>query len=143
MDLGQYFKNKEGAGYLARSNSKGEVNVAIYSQPHVMPDGNIAFGMSDRLTHKNLMENSHAVYAFKDNGYQGVRLYLQRVKEETEGPIFDEIRREALQSPYAEQYSNIRFVEYFRVAKDLPLTENTLGLGFQSWWSWGSWFPPF
>ena len=43
--------------------------------------------MTDRLTHANLQENLNAVYAYRTQGFQGVRLYLEVVREEGALPV--------------------------------------------------------
>ena len=96
-------------------------NVAVYSRPHVLEDGTLAFGMADRLTHANLAENPHAVYAFDEGRYRGVRLYLEKIREETTGPLLEEIRARAEEVVGPGTGSAVRFVAYFRVVQHLPL----------------------
>lgn len=121
MEWKDYFEKKSGMGFLATSNSKGDVDIAVYSRPKVMDDGTLAYGMADRLTHANLQENPHAVYAFNEGGFQGVRIFLEKVREETEGPLLDSIRQEAdkIVGPGIGDF--VKFVVYFRVTKQLPL----------------------
>ncbi len=121
MDLRKYFRQREGTGYLATSGRDGRVNIAVYSRPHVMEDGTLAFGMTERLTHANLQENPHAVFAFTEHGYQGRRIYLEKVREETGGDLFDEIRTrvDAIVGPGAG--GDIKFVVYFRAVDNRPL----------------------
>lgn len=121
MDWKEYFETKKGMGFLATSNNKGEVDIAVYSKPKVMDDGTLACGMADRLTHANLNENPHAVYAFNEGGFQGKRLFMEKVKEETEGPLIDSIREEADRLVGPGVGDMVKFVVYFRVKKDLPL----------------------
>jgi hypothetical protein len=121
MEWKEYFKEKSGMGFLATSNSKGDVDVAVYSRPTVMDDGTLGYGMADRLTHANLQENPHAVYAFNEGGFQGVRLFLEKVREETEGPLLDSIREEADRVVGPGIGDLVKFVVYFRVTKQLPL----------------------
>ncbi len=71
MNWKDYFEKTSGKGLLATAGRTGEVDIAIYSRPHVMEDGTLAFGMTDRLTHANLGENPYAVYAFNEKGYKG------------------------------------------------------------------------
>ena len=106
---------------MATASRTGEVDIAVYSRPHVMEDGTLAFGMTDRLTHANLQENPHAVYAFNEKGYEGVRLYLEKVREETEGSLLQEIRRRADEVVCPGTGDAIKYVVYFRVTKDLLL----------------------
>lgn len=121
MNWKEYFEKTGGTGFLATGGRGGEVDIAIYSRPHVMDDGTLAFGMTDRLTHANIQENPHATYAFKETGHKGVRLYLEKVREETEGPLLEEIRRRADEVVCPGTGDLIKFVVYFRVTKDLPL----------------------
>jgi len=73
MDLKAYFENTRGIGVMSTANSDGWVDSAIYSRPHVMDDGLLAFIMRDRLTHSNLQSNPHAAYLFVEQGagYRG------------------------------------------------------------------------
>ena len=121
MEWKDYFRKKSGMGFLATSSSKGEVDIAVYSRPKVMEDETLAYGMADRLTHANLQENPHAVYAFNEGGFQGVRLFLEKVREETEGPLLDQIRQEADRVVGPGIGNLVKYVVYFRVTKDLPL----------------------
>jgi len=121
MEWKDYFKKKSGMGFLATSNSRGEVDIAVYSRPKVVEDGTLAYGMADRLTHANLHENPHAVYAFNEGGFQGVRLFLEKVREEIEGPLLDQIRQEADRVVGSGIGNLVKYVVYFRVTKDLPL----------------------
>jgi hypothetical protein len=122
MNWRRYFETKRGKGFLATAGKGGKVNIAVYSRPHVMDDNTLAFGMTDRLTHANLQENPHAVYAFnEERGFEGFRLYLERVREEKEGPLLEEIRKRADEVVCPGTGDLIQYVVYFRVAKDLPL----------------------
>jgi len=121
MNWKEYFEKASGMGFLATANRKGEVDIAVYSRPKVMEDETLAYGMADRLTHANLQENPHAVYAFNEGGFQGVRLFLEKVREETEGPLLDQIRQEADRVVGPGIGNLVKYVVYFRVTKDLPL----------------------
>ena len=59
MNLENYFENVKGTGVLATADGQGRVDVALYSKPHFMDDGTIAFIMADRLTHHNLHWHTH------------------------------------------------------------------------------------
>ena len=48
MELKEYFESAKGVGILATADSKGHVDVAVYSRPHFMEDGSLAFIMRDR-----------------------------------------------------------------------------------------------
>jgi hypothetical protein len=122
MDWKEYFSNASGMGFLATANAEGEVNIAIYSKPRVRSDGMFVFGMTDRLTHANLQENPKAVYAFAENrGFGGYRLYLSKAKEETSGPLLDEIRRMTDQCVHPGAGKLVTFLVHFKLDRHLPM----------------------
>ena len=48
-DLQNYFESTKGFGVLATADSSGKVDAAVYSRPHFLEDGVLAFIM--RPTH--------------------------------------------------------------------------------------------
>jgi len=84
-DLRTYFESTEGTGVLATADGDGRVDSAIYARPHVTGEEEVAFIMADRLSHRNLTQNPHACYLFREDGggYHGKRLYLTKLREET------------------------------------------------------------
>ncbi len=121
MNWKEYFDKTDGKGYLATAGRDGQVDIAVYSRPHVFEDGTLAFAMADRLTHANLQENRHATYAYNEQGYRGVRLYLEKVKEESAGPVLEEFRKRAEVVSVSGAGASLKFVAYFKVLKSLPL----------------------
>jgi len=121
MNLSDYFENTQGTSILATSNSDGQVDVAIYSRPHVTDEDTVAFIMRDRLTHENLQSNPHAAYMFieKTEGYKGKRLYLTRLREETDPAIIDSLRRKERKTN--SKTGEKSFLVYFHVDKIRPL----------------------
>ena len=123
MNLSEYFENKTGRGVLATADSEGKVDVAIYSRPHFIDEKTVAYIMTDRLTHKNLQSNPHAAYLFMESGegYIGKRLYLTKIKEETDPEEINKIRwRKTYAAPEDEKNTN-RFLVYFRIDKVIEL----------------------
>ena len=122
QELKEYFEETTGHGVLATADARGLVNQAVFSRPHVMDDGAVAFIMPHRLTHRNLEENPHAAYLFMETGpgYKGKRLYLTKVKEEQDTELLYSLRRRAY-SPEQEKKEGPRFLVFFRVDKVLPL----------------------
>ena len=123
MNLSEYFENTTGRGVLATADSDGNVDVAVYSRPHFIDEKTIAYIMTDRLTHKNLQSNPHAAYLFMESGekYTGKRLYLTKIKEETDPEAIKKIRwRKTYVAPEDEKNTS-RFLVYFRIDKVLEL----------------------
>jgi hypothetical protein len=119
MSLEKYFEEAKGLGVLATADAEGYVDAAIYARPHFMGDDTVAFIMTDRLTHHNLQENSHAAYLFKEegNGYTGKRLFLTKTKEEKNGELIEKLRRRK----YRELEGKDEYLVYFHIDKVLPL----------------------
>ena len=121
MELKKYFENTKGLGVLSTADNNGKVNSAIYSRPHVMEDGSLAFIMRDRLTHKNTESNPHAVYLFREDGpgYNGKRLYLAKIREEQDTDLIDSLSRRSYSSDKDRRES--RFLVYYKLEKELLL----------------------
>jgi hypothetical protein len=123
MELKEYFEASSGKGVLATANSDGEVDAAIYSKPHVMDDGTIAFIMRERLTYKNLQSNPHAAFLFIENGahFNGIRIFLKKLKEDTDTELIKKLRRRTLLTPVADYAKGPKFLVYFKAEKILNL----------------------
>ena len=122
MKLKDYFTEQQGVGVMATSNAAGVVDTAIYSRPHVMEDDSLAFVMRDRLTHRNLQENSHANYLFleKGGGYSGMRLFMTKVDETDDHDLIASMTRRHL-SPEEDKAKGKKFLVRFKVDKALSL----------------------
>lgn len=121
MNLKSYFEKAKGFGILATSDKEGHVNSAVYSRPHIMDDGTLAFVMNDRLTHHNLQANSHACFLFREGekGYKGKRLYLSKVAEEQDSDLLKRLRRRTY--PDDKEYPGPKFLVFFKLEDELPL----------------------
>ena len=122
MHLKEYLGLSEGVGVLSTADSDGRVDAAIYAKPHVMDDGTVAFIMRDRLTHQNLTGNPYAVYLFVEQarGYQGVRLYLKKIREDTDAQLIQTMTRRSL-TPEEDLAKGPKFLVYFEIEKALDL----------------------
>lgn len=122
MKLKQYLESREGKSILSSANADGLVTPAIYSKPHVFDDGTIAFVMRKRLTHENLKTNPHASFMFieEGQGYNGIRLFLKKIKEDTDDALIDKMKRRHL-TPEADEAKGPKFLTHFRVEIILPL----------------------
>lgn len=121
MDLKSYFKDAQGVGILSTSDKDGKVDAAVYSRPHVLENGTVAFIMRDRLTHHNLKTNPHAAYLFKEKGagYAGRRLFLTKLWEEEDSDMLYRLRRKSYPEDHDRRES--KFLVFFKIDKALPL----------------------
>ncbi len=121
--LKEYFEHTKGVGVLATADSKGKVDAAVYSRPHFLEEGTMAFIMRDRLTHHNLQSNPSATFLFIEEGgvSKGRRLFLQKVREENNPELIQKIKRRK----YNEGNDDPVFLVYFSLEKELPLLGDT------------------
>lgn len=122
MNIREFFGTKSGVGVLSTADSAGKVDSAIYSKPHVMDDGSIAFIMRERLTHKNLQENSNATYLFMENvsGFNGVRLFLKKIREDNDEELISRMTRRHLGAE-EDKKQGPKHLVYFEIENLLPL----------------------
>lgn len=123
MKLASYFDKVKGFGTLSTADSKGNVNAAAISKPYVVDEDTVAFVMTNNLTHKNLQSNPHAAYFFieKSEKYDGVRLYLTKIKESRDMEVIEEIRKKRYPIFSAKYSQESKYAVYFKVDKILPL----------------------
>lgn len=121
MELKEYFSNIKGLGVMSTADSNGKVNAAVYSRPHFMEDGLLAFIMRDRLTHENIRSNPHVSFLFKEDGvgYKGKRLYLTKIREEENSALINTLSRRSY--PADRENKESRFLVFFKLDKELPL----------------------
>ena len=122
MSLFDYFEKADGIGILATADSDGMVDLAVYARPEVIDDTTIAFIMKERLSHQNLKSNPHAAYMFieQGEGYAGKRLYLTKIREETNTSLIEEIIRKKPQIADPGDDSN-KYLVIFQVENIWPL----------------------
>src|SRR5512136_450297 len=115
MTLKEYLDRKDGKGILSSANADGMVTSAIYSKPHVFDDSTIAFVMRGRLTYENLKSNLYASYMFIEEGYgyKGIRLYLKKIKVDTDNELIDKMKRRHL-TPEEDKAKGPKFLVHFR-----------------------------
>jgi hypothetical protein len=123
MTLKEYFQNADGTGVLSTADSAGVVNAAVFSKPHVLDDGTIAFVMRQRLTHHNLESNPFAAYLFLEAapGYQGLRLHLRKLKEEDDSAVIEPFMTRRL-SLEEDRKKGPKYLVTFAVVKIMPLS---------------------
>ena len=122
MSLAEYFERTEGTGILATSDSDGNVDVAIYARPYVIGENKIAFSMLERTSYANIQSNPKAAYMFieKGEGYNGKRLYLKKVGEETDMQLIEKIKSQRPKKHPSTTDVAKHFV-YFKIERIRPI----------------------
>jgi hypothetical protein len=87
-----------------------------------MEDNTVCFIMRERLTYRNILENPHAACMFIEHGtgYQGIRLFLTRVREDNDQGLIARMTRRHL-SPEEDRAKGPKHLVIFRADKILPL----------------------
>lgn len=122
MRLKDYFEARPGICILSSAGRSGEVATAVYSAPRVMEDNAVCFIMRERLTYRNILENPHAacMYIEHGTGYQGIRLFLTKVREDDDQELIARMTRRHL-SPEEDRNKGQKHLIVFRVDRILPL----------------------
>lgn len=122
MTLKDYFEGRSGTCILSSAAKSGKVTTAVYSAPRVMDDGMVCFIMRERLTYRNIIENPHAACMFIEHGggYQGVRLFLAKIREDNNPDLIARMTRRHL-SQEEDRAKGPKHLVIFRVDKILPL----------------------
>jgi hypothetical protein len=122
MSLSDYFDSVQGLGILATADSDGMVDLAVYAKPHVIDETTVAFIMRERLTHQNLKSNPRAAYMFveRGEGYAGKRLYLTKIREETNTSVVEMFRKKQPEICASNDDSN-KYLVHFRIDDIRPL----------------------
>jgi hypothetical protein len=122
MTLNEYLLGTKGKGVLATADAEGRVDAAIYSKPHILEDGSLAFIMRDHLTHHNIGSNPYATFLFIEDGphYRGIRLFLKKEREDTDPDLITQMTRRHL-TPLEDIAKGPKFLVYFTLEKILPL----------------------
>lgn len=119
MNLAEYFAQHDGTAILATADAGGKVDAAVFSKPLLIEGEVIALLMSDRLSHANLQNNPHAAYLFmeKGPGWQGIRLYIKRLREERNS----ELARSLIRRRDADAKTLDINLVFFQIEEILPL----------------------
>lgn len=122
MTLKDYLESADGISILSTADSDGKLTTAIYSKPRSMENNTIAFIMRERLTYHNILHNPHAAYMFIENspGYQGIRLFLTKIREDDDPEIITRMTRRNL-TPEEDKAKGPKHLVLFRVDMILPL----------------------
>ena len=122
MTLKEYFHNTRGTGVLATADNEGRTDAAIYSRPHIMDDGSLAFIMRERLSFNNLQSNDYATFLFMENAVhlKGIRLFMKKTGDDTNEELISSMTRRNL-SPEKDKAAGPKHIVYFNLEKALEL----------------------
>ncbi|MDX2433030.1 MAG: pyridoxamine 5'-phosphate oxidase family protein [Desulfobacterales bacterium] len=122
MTLKEYFNNTRGTGVLATADNEGRTDAAIYSRPHIMDDGSLAFIMREHLSLNNLQSNPYATFLFMEHDahIKGMRLFMKKTGEDTNEELISRMTRRNL-TPEEDKAAGPKHIVYFNLEKILAL----------------------
>jgi len=123
MKWSDYFRRTEGLGILGTADSKGKVDLAIYTKPYVINDKTLAFVMRKRLSYENLKENCRAAYMFIErvDNFSGKRFYLAKTREEANPKLINSLKEQNPAIHPADLDDSKKYVVYFQIKDIRPL----------------------
>lgn len=116
-------------GTLSTSDGAGQVNAAIFGSARLLDDGaNLALALGDNRTLRNLRRHPAAVFLLARPGatlaeWQGVRLYLQLQRLESDGELFATMQAETERLAGRRAARRQRAVAFFRIETVRPLLD--------------------
>lgn len=118
MNLDEIFSSY-GIGVMATAGADGQVNTAVYARPHLIDNETLVWGMTEGRTFRNLSENPHAAYLFREDrpGFRGVRLQLELIRTEESGEMLDKIRQETNRVVGPVAGSRVTHAAWFRITE--------------------------
>ena len=92
-----FFNKRPRIGALSTSNSKGEVNVAVFGSPQMIDVDTVVMGIGNNRSLGYLKENRNAAFIVMEPGetvadWKGYKIYLEATAIEIEGELYEQIK---------------------------------------------------
>ncbi|PLX76812.1 MAG: hypothetical protein C0615_06265 [Desulfuromonas sp.] len=122
------FRQHSGAGILSSSDGAGAVNAAVFGSLRELDEQHVAIALGECRTLHNLKVDGRAVYLFYTPGetlldWQGGRLYLEAVRFEKDGELFENLVAETEQTAGRMAAGMLRCAIVFRILETRPLID--------------------
>jgi len=116
----ELFNKRPRIGTLSTSNSKGDVNVAVFGSPQMIDAETVVMGIGDNRSLDYLKENPKAVFMVMEPGktaadWKGFRVYLKARSIEIEGELFEQINGKIAEAAGEAAAKRIRAAIRFKV----------------------------
>jgi hypothetical protein len=127
-ELMELFNKRPRIGSLATASIKGEVNAAVFGSPRMIDENTVVMGVGKSRSLQNLQENPKAVFiviepAEASKEWKGVRVYLEALVIETEGPFFDQVKENSIKAVGKEAAERLQAAIRFKVKEVRPLID--------------------
>lgn len=125
----EFFRQDSPVGTLSTSDGAGQINAAIFGSARLLDDGaTLVLALGDNRTLRNLRQHPAAVFLLARPGatlsaWQGVRLYLQLQRLESDGELFAALQAETERLVGRRAARRQRAVALFRIEAARPLLD--------------------
>jgi hypothetical protein len=128
QELISIFNKRPRIGTLSTSNSRGEVNVAVFGSPQMIDENTVVMGIGENRSFSNLKENPKAVFIVVEPGetvmdWKGARVYLEAVAIETGGGFHDQIVENIEKAAGKEAAKMIHAAVRFKITEVRPIVD--------------------
>jgi len=130
-ELMSLFNNPNRFGTLSTSDGEGNLNAGIFNSLRMVDGNTVVMAIGDNRSLANMRKHSKAVFLFFEPGpdpfaWKGARVYLEVVKIEGEGDLFDKMVENVRAAAGDQAASGIRAVVTFNIENARPIIDSEL-----------------
>ncbi len=127
--LMEQFNRQPRLGTLATSDGKGAVNNAFFSALNMIDENTLVMACGENHSLANLRLNPKAAFVFFEPAanpmeWKGARLYLNALKIEPNGPLFDQLVATVRQMVGDEPADHVKAAVTFHIEETRPLVDH-------------------
>lgn len=127
-ELMEFFKKPHLIGSLSTSDKKGNLNAGLFGSLRMVDEDTIVMGCGENRSLANMRENPKSVFLFFEPGsnpmeWKGARVYMDVVKIEGEGALFDRLVEQIRAAAGDQAASGIAAAVTFRVVDVRPIID--------------------
>lgn len=120
------FNKRPRIGTLSTSDSKGNVNVAVFGSPQMIDEDTVVMGLGQNRSLSYLKENPKSAFIVMEPGetivdWSGVRVYLEAAAIDQEGDLFEQVKGNIAKMAGPEAAKMIVAAVKFNVTEVRPL----------------------
>jgi hypothetical protein len=127
-ELMELFNSTKRFGTLTTSDGEGNLNAGIFNSLQMVDQGTVVMASGDNRSLANMRKHPKAVFLFFEPGpdpmaWKGARVYMEVVKIEGEGALFDQMVENVRAAAGEQAASGIRAVVTFRIENARPIID--------------------
>jgi hypothetical protein len=128
----EFFNTRPRNCLLCTSNSKGEVDVAVFGSPRMIDEDTVVLGVGNKLSFQYLKENPKAAIIVAEPGEitydsKAVRLYLDVASIESDGDLYEEVKAGVAKAAGQKAADGLQAAVVLKITQVRPLIAPPLG----------------